>query len=254
MTGFLLALQFFTVIPVKKELPMERKNVTMMYVMLPIVGFLIGLTMYAVYNMSIHVIGFGPLLTAVLLAVTGFTLTGGLHLDGWADTADAFFSYKEPEKRFAILEDPRLGAFGTMALIFIVFMKVALFHEAISQQLDVLYALIFIPLIARALLNICFATLPAGKRKGIAFYLKERLASKVVVISSSMLICIVLFLYALFLGKWLLTILLASFLLLTVIYFRRWAMKHFRGITGDLAGAYIEGMEVILWLVALCLL
>ena len=39
-----------------------------------------------------------------------------------------------------------------------------------------------------------------------------------------------------------------------MVYFHRWAMRNFNGITGDLAGAFIEGMEVFLWLVVLVLL
>lgn len=254
MNGLLLALQFFTVFPIKKELPLERKDVTMMYCMLPVVGLFIGGILYGVYFASHDTLGLSVLLTAVLLVVTGFALTGGLHLDGWADTADAFFSYREPEKRFEVLEDPRLGAFGTMALILLIFMKVALIHEAIIRQIDLLYALLLIPMIARALLNICFTTLPAGKKGGIAFFLKERLSPRPVVVASVAVLLIVMVLYGLFIGQWLVIMLCGGILLATVLYFKRWVRRNFHGITGDLAGAFIEGMEVLLWFVALFLL
>ena len=43
-----------------------------------------------------------------------------------------------------------------------------------------------------------------------------------------------------------------SALLLIVIYvYRKWSLKHFGGVTGDLSGAFIEGMEAFLWLVVL---
>lgn len=254
MNGLLLALQFFTIFPVKKELPLGRKEVTMMYVMLPVIGLLIGITMYVVYILSMGTLGFSALLTATLLIATGFILTGGLHLDGWADTADAFFSYQEPEKRFDILEDPRLGAFGTMALMLLVLTKLALVYEALTQKIEIVYAVIFIPFIARALLTICFATLPAGKKSGIAAFFKERLAMKVVIASSSTMLVGILILYAIVFGHWVSSALLLGILILSIFYFRHWTKRNFYGITGDLAGAYIEGMEVILWLAALFLL
>lgn len=94
MTGILLALQFFTAIPVTKELPLGRKEVTSMYVALPFVGAVIGLVMYVVSVLLLDVVHVGPLLAAVLVLLAGILLTGGLHLDGWADTGDAFFPIK----------------------------------------------------------------------------------------------------------------------------------------------------------------
>lgn len=91
MNGLLLALQFFTSIPIKKELPLERKDVTAMYVALPVVGAAIGLVMYTVSFVLFQELHMGTLLTAVLILLAGIVLTGGLHLDGWADTGDAFF-------------------------------------------------------------------------------------------------------------------------------------------------------------------
>lgn len=254
INGFLLALQFFTIIPVKKELPLGRKEVTMMYCMLPIVGLIIGLSMYGIYYVSVFVFGFSILLTAVVLVVASFVATGGLHLDGWADTADAFFSYKDREKRLEILEDPRLGAFGTMALIFLVFIKTGLIYEVLHQQNDVIYAFVFIPFIVRALFNLCFATLPTGKKSGIAFFFKEKIHVNLLLIVSSLFIGIVLFLYVLFLGDLYVVLMLMAIFAVSVFYYRRWVTKHFHGITGDLSGAFIEGMEVLLWGTALFLL
>lgn len=254
MNGLLLAFQFFTIVPIKKELPLGKKEVTFMYCMLPVIGAFIGLTVYGVYLLSGHVLEFTPFLTAVLLVVTGFVLSGGLHLDGFADTADAFFSYKTAEKRFAILDDPRLGAFGTMALIFLVVVKIALIYEAVTAQIGLVYAFIFIPLIARALLAICFAVIPTAKEKGIAFFFKEKIHEKVVVLCSTVLLILTILLYAFFFERLGFAMLLFMLFGSSIVLFKRWSMKQFNGITGDLAGAYIEGMEVLLWGIALFLL
>ena len=82
MNGLLLAIQFFTVLPIKKELPLGRKEVTAMFIALPFVGAAIGAVIYAVSVLMLDVLGSGTLLTAVFIVLTGIILTGGLHLDG----------------------------------------------------------------------------------------------------------------------------------------------------------------------------
>lgn len=253
MKGILLALQFFTVFPIKKELPLGKKEVTTMYCMLPFIGGFIGAIVAVAYLISTDLLGFGSFLTAVILVAIGFALTGGLHLDGWADTADAFFSYKIPEKRFDVLDDPRLGAFGTMALILLILVKIALIFEAFSQQLDVIYLFIGIPFIARACLTISFSTLPAAKKKGIGAFFKERLAIKPVIVVSVIGIILATLLYMWLTEQVLFPVIALAIVGFSIVYFRRWALRNFNGITGDLAGAFIEGMEVLLWLVVLVL-
>ncbi|AOV08866.1 cobalamin 5'-phosphate synthase [Sporosarcina ureilytica] len=254
MNGILLALQFFTVLPIHKEIPLNRKEVTMMYCALPFIGGAIGLTMYGVYEIAANILQFGPLLTAVLVVLTWIGLTGGLHVDGWADTADAFFSYRTREKRLGILEDPRLGAFGAMALVLLMIMKIALIHEVILQDMGAVYLFMMIPFLARAGLNICFSTLRPAKSTGIAHFFREKLAPTVVIVVTVFSSMLILFAYYYGTNQWLPPVILAGSIAAAIFLFRRWAMKHFHGMTGDLAGAFIEGMEALLWLIVLCLL
>ena len=99
---------------------------------LPFVGAAIGLAMYGVSELLVNYLHVGTFLASVFIVLTAIILTGGLHLDGWADTGDAFFSYKDREKRLEILEDPRLGAFGTMALVLLIIVKIAVFNEILD--------------------------------------------------------------------------------------------------------------------------
>ena len=174
MNGILLALQFFTVLPIRKQLPLGRKEVTAMYIALPFVGAPIGLMMYGVSVLLFNTIEMGPFFTAVFIVLTGIMLTGGLHLDGWADTGDAFFSYQDRTKSLDILEDPRLGAFGTMALVSLILVKIALFHEVLIQGLGGWALFVAIPLLSRAGMNIYFTTIQPAKNKGIAYFFKGK--------------------------------------------------------------------------------
>lgn len=252
MNGLLLAMQFFTAIPIRKELPLGRREVTAMYVALPFVGAAIGLAMYGVSELLLNVVHFGTLLTAVFIVLTGIFLTGGLHLDGWADTGDAFFSYKDRKRRLEILEDPRLGAFGTMTLVLLIIVKIALFNEILMRGTGNSALYIAIPFLARATMNLYFSKVRLAKDKGIAHFFKEKISANVVLgwtlISSAAILFAIGFLLKSVLIPAVLTVLLA----VTLVTFHNWTLKHFGGVTGDLCGAFIEGLEALLWLTVLC--
>lgn len=252
MTGILLALQFFTSVPINKELPLGRKEVTGMYMALPFVGATIGLVMYTLSAVMHEWLGMGSLLTAVFIVLAGIVLTGGLHLDGWADMGDAFFSYKDREQRLAILEDPRLGAFGTMALVLLIVVKIALFNELLLRGDLSLIVLLTIPLLARAGMNIYFAMERLAKNKGLAHFFQEKMTGKTVVVSSLIISAAALLLLGLTMGTFSVPTTLAILLLVGIFLYRKWSLRHFGGVTGDLCGAFIEGMEALLWLTVLC--
>lgn len=254
MNGILLALQFFTSIPVSKELPMEKKDVTLMYIALPFVGGLIGLAMYGITLLFVHGIGTGPLLAAVFVVVAGAALTGGLHMDGFADVGDAFFSYRERDKRLEILDDPRIGAFGTMAILMLVIVKVALFHELIMRNSGLLPLFIAIPFLARGGMNLFFATTRLAKEKGIAHFFKGKLGAGRLIVWSSVFGAIVLVVLGFMLQSIVVPVVVFVALAVGLFLFRSWSLKHFGGVSGDLCGAFIEGMEALLWLaVIICI-
>lgn len=254
MTGILLALQFFTIVPVNKQLPLGRKEVTAMYIALPFVGAAIGLAMYGVSLFMLSLLQSGPLLTALLIVLTAIVLTGGLHLDGWADTSDAFFSYRERTKRLEIMDDPRLGTFGVMSLMLLIILKIALFNEIIMRGQVSLILFVAIPFLSRVLLNLYFTTMRPTKEKGIAHFFKSYIASKVVMNVSIIIGFLAIVSVGVLTGNYLLSVVLFALLGGGLLLYRQWSMKHFGGMTGDLSGAFIEGMEVFMWFVVFALL
>ena len=67
-----------------------------------------------------------PATVAAVIAVSfGTAITGAFHLDGLADSADAFAGGTTVERRFEILKDSRLGTYGTSALVLVLFLEVA---------------------------------------------------------------------------------------------------------------------------------
>lgn len=130
---FLLALQFFTRIPVTGRLAawvgfspqMLRESAAHF----PGVGWVVGLAAGAAYALAAWALGptpFTPLAAAVLCTIATVLLTGGFHEDGLADTADGLGGSADRDRALAIMKDSRLGAFGALALVLALAAKVAL--------------------------------------------------------------------------------------------------------------------------------
>jgi adenosylcobinamide-GDP ribazoletransferase len=121
---FLIAVQFLTRIPTPRleSLPADWLARSGKY--FPIVGGVVG-GLSALALLGAHALWrSGPLPVLLALGV-GVLLTGALHEDGLADAADAFGGGRSPEQRLAIMKDPRLGAYGVLALGFVLAIKAA---------------------------------------------------------------------------------------------------------------------------------
>ena len=130
---FLLAIQFFTRIPITGKLAdwvgfspaMLRASAAHF----PAVGILIGLVAAAVYALLITVLpnsAYSPLVAAVLSTTATVLLTGAFHEDGLADLADGLGGSYDKARALEIMKDSRVGAFGALALSLAVLAKVAL--------------------------------------------------------------------------------------------------------------------------------
>ena len=242
--GIALAFQFFSVIPVKKELPMEKKDVTAMFAALAFLGLLLGGVMAAIAFLLRDYTDSSSLLTAFLMVLFLAAITGGLHLDGLADVGDAYFSYQEREKRLEIMGDPRIGAFGTMVLLFTVVGKIIVISEIIFEI--PLAVIVVIPALSRTGLLVLFSTANSAKNNGLAFFFQQKANKKGLLATAAIYLIVITGLLLLTAG-WEAALLLFIIFILTLLLYRRWCLRNFGGVTGDLFGAYIEGAELVLW-------
>ncbi|MBT2570874.1 adenosylcobinamide-GDP ribazoletransferase [Planococcus sp. ISL-110] len=244
-TGFLLALQFFSVIPVKKQLPMEKSHITAMYAMLPLLGLLFGSVLAGSVWLLRETTDLSPLLIGFAVVAIGMVLSGGLHMDGLADAADAYFSYQDREKRLAIMGDPRIGAFGTMVLLLAIVGKMIIIAESIQA---VSLVLIFVvPVLSRIGLLALFSSTPSAKQDGLAAFFQQLADHRKLQLTAVCLMAILLAAVVWNTTVWTALILLAL-LLVSFWLYRAWCLRNFRGVTGDLFGAYVEGVEILLWI------
>jgi adenosylcobinamide-GDP ribazoletransferase len=114
---FILAWQLLTVIPIK-QISWNDEDLRGSMLFFPIVGLLLGGIIY-IANRILLPLFHGPLTDLMLLLLLTI-LTGGLHLDGFADTVDGLAGGKDREETLAIMKDGRVGAFAVIGLMFII--------------------------------------------------------------------------------------------------------------------------------------
>ncbi|MER1986143.1 MAG: adenosylcobinamide-GDP ribazoletransferase [Solibacillus sp.] len=246
--GLLLAWQFFSVLPIKRQLPMTKVTVTWMFSLLPVIGLCMGAVCAAIYE-ALQWADVTPLFTAILLVMAMIALTGGLHLDGWVDMSDAYFSYGDKEKRVAILDDPRIGAFGAMSLVCLLLLKIGALYEVLMQQAELLPFLLCIPFLSRIAIQLFFSATPLSKQTGLGAYFKSHVVrNKLLTLVG--IYCVALVGIASYFALWSLVVLLVA-VGLGVFFYKRWVLRNFGGMSGDLMGALCEGMEVVLWIIVL---
>jgi adenosylcobinamide-GDP ribazoletransferase len=130
---FLLAVQFFTRIPITGKLAewvgfspaMLRASAGHF----PGVGVLVGAVAAGVYALLAELLpdtAYAPLIAAVLSTVVTVLMTGGFHEDGLADVADGMGGSYDKDRALEIMKDSRVGAFGAMALVLALLAKAAL--------------------------------------------------------------------------------------------------------------------------------
>ncbi|MDU5948969.1 MAG: adenosylcobinamide-GDP ribazoletransferase, partial [Paenibacillus macerans] len=120
----LAAFQFLTRFPVRAELDFTPELLRRSVRYYPLVGAAVGLSVWAAAVLSAWLLP--PLPAAVLALIVWVWVTGGLHLDGWMDTADGLLSYRPREKMLEIMKDSRVGAMGVLACVLLLMLKASL--------------------------------------------------------------------------------------------------------------------------------
>lgn len=240
MKKFLIALQFLTILPIKIKSQIREKDLGGALIYFPIVGAFIGMFLVLI----LLVFDFLPhLVTAALVLIGSIIITGGIHLDGFADTCDGFYGTKNKEKILEIMRDSRTGVMGVIGVVSLLLLKFTLIA---SLPRDILYkALIMMAVFARwSVLFGCF-TSNYARKEGKAKYFIEYNSKKEFLAGS--IFTIVLFLLLMQTKG----IILLGLSLLPVSLFINYIKRKIGGMTGDTIGATNEIAEVVVLFFAL---
>lgn len=236
MKPFFAAIQFLTVIPFPKSFVGGERELEKSVPFFPIIGLLLGIFI-AVFD---HIIGLmlPPLPVSVITAIAMTGISGGLHMDGLADTADGFFSARPRERVLDIMRDSRTGVMGVVAVVFLIILKISLL---MSLPPAFRFSIILMmPLAGRCSLVMMMRTLPYVRHQGglaTAFGMGR---SWVNVLWASAFLVVAGWIAVKWLG---LAASISS--LLAAALFLIYCFRKIGGYTGDTLGAVCEITEII---------
>lgn len=235
MNDFLTALALLTILHVSPRGSKFSARAVSFY---PVIGLLIGLLLIAAAFVLRYV--FPVFLGAVLLVAVWAVVTGGLHLDGFADSCDGLFATAPPERRLEILRDVHLGAFGAAGLVLLLIAKVT----AVAS-LSTFAPLFLAPIMGRWAMVYAMAYPPA-RREGMAMMFRQGLSRHELLMATLFAaVCAALF-------GWLgLALFTGSFIAASSI--ARLAASRLGGLTGDIYGMICESVELTALLIAVAM-
>ncbi|WP_262137480.1 adenosylcobinamide-GDP ribazoletransferase [Pseudomonas sp. Marseille-Q5117] len=226
-----IALQFLSSLPIRLPGMPEAHQLGRSLLFYPLVGLLFGLILFA---LNLLLAGAPMLLHAALLLTVWVLLSGALHLDGLADSADAWLGgFGDRERTLTIMKDPRSGPIAVVTLVLVLLLKFAALLALIEQGHTL--ALIIVPVLGRAALLGLFLTTPYVRAGGLGQALAEHLPRRAGwwVLGLSALGCVFIA------GIGAVLISLGVF-----VWLRRVMMRRLGGTTGDTAGALLELLEM----------
>lgn len=235
MTEFLLAVQFLTIIPVKAGF--SAKKTAGAVVFFPVIGLLLGLIL-AGTNILMAKAGFDTLLSSAATIVLLVVLTGGIHMDGLADTADALASGKDRKKQLKIMRDPHIGSMGALALVCVIVLKIILLNGIPSPVKPA--ALILMCVLGRWAMVFIMHNFTYARKNGKAKIFMQGLNRKKLFFASLFATTAALIIYGV---KGLVVMAPAAVL---VYIAGRLISNKMGGITGDVIGTANELTEVLI--------
>src|SRR3979409_184872 len=145
LDDFRIAVMYFTRLPGFQTSALSPGDLSRAAPWLPLVGLLVGAAVALALWAGAHV---SPSIAALLGLIVWVVITGGLHLDGLGDVADALAaSHRSPDRFLEVVHDPRIGAFGVMAIAMQLLAKFVLLAQISSVAS--LAALTLVPVWAR---------------------------------------------------------------------------------------------------------
>jgi len=241
MRLFIITLQFLTRIPVNADLKATEEDFARGVVYFPVVGLIIGAIDLAVLTAAAYVLdGVFPVICCLLAATA---ITGGLHVDGLADTCDGIFSSRTRDKMLEIMRDSRIGTNGTIAIVFDYLLKLSLLSMLTGRGLY--YAVLLSPVAAKTLIVLLMKTsvyARSGPGLGRLYLERQTWGATVSAVAVGLLIISVIS------GLWGVAA-LAGCAFVCFLY-RSFIYSRLQGMTGDTLGAANELLEIAFMFIA----
>lgn len=229
-SGLLMSFGMFSIFPLPNNLWNDQgaRHILKFY---PLVGFLIGLFIYYLYNIFFF-INLPIMLFAFFVLFFIYFFTGMLHLDGYMDVCDSLLSRRSREEKIRILKDSHVGAFSVIYLIFLLLLNFCSIYTFINNRKSP-YFLLFILMISRAI-NAIFMLYKKPIEKSYFINYFQKYIKKIDKIISFLIFIIICFIFIYIFKEKAFYILFLMILSNSICMIR--CEKQLSGISGDVAG------------------
>ncbi len=234
MQSLIMAFSMYSRIPMPR-VEWNEKNEMPVILFLPAVGAVLGILTVG-FLLLCGRFEIGPLPAALFVIALHVLYTGGIHLDGLVDTADARHSYLEKEERQRILADPHVGAFGVIRLVLYLGLLVAFLTLAFERVPDtrVLRFALSIPVTGRMLATLAVAWMKPARSEGLFYTFSGQRHGWPLKVAAAV--------EAAILGAWMVYdlgiagVAMAVFYAMAFVFVKKMAQRDFGGMSGDLTG------------------
>lgn len=243
MKAFIVALQFLTRFPTPRLHEVAERDTAMSLLFYPLIGALMGAVLWWVDGL-LQPLALNSALHAALILALWVWLSGGLHLDGVADCADAVAGGRgDRERMLALMKDPGNGTAAVLQLVLLLLLKWAALITILHNGLAVL--LVAVLALGRGSVLFLFATTPYVRSGGLGQAMTRARPAW-------LFAAFLLTLGAVAYWSYPYTPLVLAYALHLMVM--RWVwLRRIGGITGDVCGQLIEGGELVMLLAIIVL-
>lgn len=240
INSFFIALSMYSRIPVPR-VDWEKENMRYAMCFFPMIGVVIGAVMYLA-GWLLDKTSVGGLFRGVVFTLIPIIITGGIHMDGFMDTMDALGSWGDREKKLEILKDSHAGAFAILGMGCYLMWSVAVWSELPAEVLRVC-GVSFV--LSRALSGFSVVTFPAARNSGLLKMFQDGAQKKVVRITMCLYVAAAVIMMAVMNARAMTGA--VTGVMITFLYYIVVSRKQFGGVTGDLAGFFLETAELAMF-------
>lgn len=205
----------------------------------PLIGAVIAIVIILWYNLC-ELLEIGNLLFSVGCTVIPILITGGIHLDGYCDVSDAVSSYADREKKLDIMKDSHIGAFAVIRLVTYLLLQTAVFSELRVFRPLLIFTCCMIQ--SRAWSALAAITFPNARSSGSLQSFTKTAHKGITIVAE--------FLWLTVSTIFMIAVNMPTAIAVTIsgiavfAYYYRFSKKNFGGITGDVAGWFVQIFEL----------
>lgn len=236
LESMVVSFQFLTRLYIPINVDWNYDNLKRSLTWFGLVGAVVGGLLCILMKVCIR-FGVNYSVTSAITLILWLYITGAMHIDGISDMADGFFSNKDKEKTLEIMKDSHVGAFGVIAIVFVLLIKYEMLKEFLISD-NRLFLIIIPPIFARLGAGFVLSFYDTTKKSGLGYTFHSTKPGAFWLIGFLFFSILSIILYY----KSIIFIILSIIISILLAY---WAKKKIGGLNGDIYGAIVEIIEIV---------